>query len=668
MDNWRAHILHEFAPQIARLTLVADPDGLLVEEGVLQGIRDRGFEVIPFEDPIAFRYVYESTFRARWDRGEDTERAVVLRTASSDLNALPFDLLQAGRQLSFTLGNVFPALSYPVVAALDRSDLDALYRAQQHRSPGALGDNASQDFILRHVFEIAPELLKQPADLLHVLLRRHYHGERIPAILDERFIQLLRQGSTFDDWPLERIVPDRQAFLAFLQERWPVFLDWLAAGAPDGAYEDNVLYNLAFRGPIHLPFDHDDVRVYIDTLFIDGLLQSVTHAQSAQLTGTWVAVGVRTDPQADRLRRLEGLLQAVEETLPSADARHPEWLLFAYRWAELTALWLNFQPDVPDASSERLQHLRQQLDVVFLSWVQSRYAGLHNQPALPPVMLHHVPRALARHREENGSGKVALIVVDGLALDQWIVLRDVLHTQCPALLYRESAVFAWLPTITSVSRQALFAGKPPLYFPSSIYTTDREPALWTQFWTDQGLTAKDVGYLKGLGDGAIDAVAELVARPTMRVVGLVVDKVDRIMHGMELGTAGMHNQVRQWTTQGYMVQLLDFLLDHGFQVTITADHGNIEAVGFGRPMEGAVADLRGERVRVYPDSSLRAMVQGRFPETIAWPAIGLPGDFLPLMAPGRRAFISSGDRIVAHGGISIEELLVPLVQVERRVS
>ncbi len=57
MDNWRAHILQEFAPQIARLTLVADPDGLLVEEGVLQGIQDRGFEVIPFEDHIAFRYV-----------------------------------------------------------------------------------------------------------------------------------------------------------------------------------------------------------------------------------------------------------------------------------------------------------------------------------------------------------------------------------------------------------------------------------------------------------------------------------------------------------------------------------------------------------------------------------------------------------------------------------
>ena len=61
------------------------------------------------------------------------------------------------------------------------------------------------------------------------LLRRHYRGQRIPADLDERFIQLLRQSSFFDDWPLETLVTDREAFFAFLQERWPIFLDREAA-------------------------------------------------------------------------------------------------------------------------------------------------------------------------------------------------------------------------------------------------------------------------------------------------------------------------------------------------------------------------------------------------------------------------------------------------------
>jgi hypothetical protein len=62
----------------------------------------------------------------------------------------------AGRKLSFNLGDLFPNLSYPVVAALDRADLDALFDAQLRHAPGQLGDNATKEFVLRHVFEIAP--------------------------------------------------------------------------------------------------------------------------------------------------------------------------------------------------------------------------------------------------------------------------------------------------------------------------------------------------------------------------------------------------------------------------------------------------------------------------------------------------------------------------------
>src|SRR4030042_2443531 len=108
MSSWRDQILKEFTPKVARLTLVADPDGLLLEEGILEELRERGFELIPFDDPISFRYAYESKFRSRWDRGEQTELVVVLRSKASELASLPYVLLQAGRQLSFSLGDIFP--------------------------------------------------------------------------------------------------------------------------------------------------------------------------------------------------------------------------------------------------------------------------------------------------------------------------------------------------------------------------------------------------------------------------------------------------------------------------------------------------------------------------------------------------------------------------------
>jgi len=666
MSSWRDQILKEFTPKVSRLTLVADPDSLLLEEKILEGIREQGFELIPFEDHVAFRYAYELKFRSRWDRGEETDLVVVLRSHASNLGSLPYDLLQAGRRLSFNLGDIFPNLSYPVLAALDRADLDSLYEAQKRHSPGPLGENATKEFVLRHVFEIAPEFIKQPADLLRVLLRRHYRGQSLPSILDQRFIELLRQNNTFDEWPLEIIVPDRVAFFAFLQERWPVFLDHVAAKESQSFREEQKPYVLAIGGPHFLPLDHHDIRVYMDTLFLEGHLQSLPHEHAETLSQTWVNVGVCADPAADRLRRLAKLIESIQSSIPAEDAKYGEWLHFARSWAEMALLAYGEVNATHGGVTQSLKNLQTKVDATFASWLARRYAGLITLPPVPPVMLHHIPRFLSRQVREKLNCKMALLMVDGLSFDQWLVMRDGLASLRPNLIFRENVIFAWIPTITQVSRQAAFAGRPPFFFPNSIQTTNKEQALWMQFWVDQGLSKNQVVYLRGLGDGDLSSVEEILSHPQARVAGLVIDKVDKIMHGMELGVAGMHNQVRQWAQQPYMIALLDLLLDRGFCVLLTSDHGNIEAEGCGRPSEGAVADLRGERVRVYSDALLRDRVQDRFPNAIKWPPVGLPEDYLPLIAPGRWAFVPEGEQIVSHGGLSIEELIVPLVQIERR--
>lgn len=667
-NSWRDQVLREFTPQVAHLTLVADQDGLLLEEGILHGIRERGFELIPFEDHVAFRYAYESKFRSRWDQGKQTDLVVILHAGIDNLVFLPYDLLQAGRKLHFNLGEIFPALSYPVVTALDRGDFDALYEAQKRYAPGVLGDNATKEFILRHVFEIAPELVKKPSDLLRMLLRRHYREQRIPTILDKHFIQLVRQHNSFNDWPLETIIPDREAFFTFLQERWPIFIDNYAAKELRGAVREvrEPELHSALSTPHYLPFDHDDIRIYIDNLFIEGLLQAVPAKLPESLSKSWLAIGIRTDKQANRTRRLDGLLDNMESDIPKEDSRYDNWFRFARTWAELVALALESGTVLSEATRQKITTLQTQIDTAFVAWLKKRYAGLINLPPVPPVMLHHIPRFLARYINDAREHKVAFILVDGLAMDQWIVLRKELAEQRPGYRFRENAVFAWIPTITSVSRQAAFAGKPPIYFPASIHTTNKEQYLWTQFWADQGLTGPAAAYARGLGDGDIDKVREIISHPQIRVAGIVVDKVDKIMHGMELGAAGMLNQVHQWAMQGFMSELIDTLLDQGFQIFLSSDHGNIEAKGCGRPAEGAVADVRGERVRVYPDDLLRAAVKERFPDAIEWPSLGLPDDYRALLAPHRKAFIRKSETIVGHGGISIEELIVPLIQIERR--
>ena len=54
MGSWRDSILSNFVPNISKLTLVADPDGLLTEEKLGVELRNRGFDLMEFTDPIEF--------------------------------------------------------------------------------------------------------------------------------------------------------------------------------------------------------------------------------------------------------------------------------------------------------------------------------------------------------------------------------------------------------------------------------------------------------------------------------------------------------------------------------------------------------------------------------------------------------------------------------------
>lgn len=417
-EGWRDHILKHFTPKVSRLTLVADPDQLLLEEGVLAGIHERGFELIPFDDYAVFRFAYESKYREKWDQGGATDLVVVLRAAAHDLLNLPYDLLRAGRALSFSIGELFPNLSYPVVQQLDRAHLDLLFQAQVQQNPERLGDNSTKDFILAHVFEIVPKLIREPVDLLRVLLRRHYRGVRVPSILDERLISLLRQGGHFQDWPMTEIVPDPDAFFAFLQERWPLFLEVGPAEKGSGSVRlSKPPYGLRFGGPTELPFDHPDIRVYVDNLFLEGNLRPVEHHKVEMWAKTWAAVGLALEPEADRGRRLRGLLDGIEKSIPAESARYSEWLAFALRWAELTALRHGTGPDLDGVLLERLEGVHEQVERDFGVWMIGRYGGLHNQPAIPPVMVHHIPRCLARRLSGEPTSRVALIMMDGLSVD-----------------------------------------------------------------------------------------------------------------------------------------------------------------------------------------------------------------------------------------------------------
>lgn len=666
--GWRGAILSHFSVEVAPfapVTVVSDPDLLLSEQRLLSSLQERGFEVVRLDDPISFRYVYESRFRVRGP-GRASPRLVLACADSSQF--VPYDVLyragQVSRVFSFSLGALFPQLTPSVVADLGRDDLDALFLAQEVHQPGQLGENATKDFILRHVCQVAPELIRNSAELLRVLLQRHYQEKRYPLSVDKRFVSLVRSGGLFREWPLEVIVSDRSAFMTFLQERWEHFIRLKVGQAPQ-------VGQMTLAGPADLPFEHPDIKVYVDNLCLEGALKPVQGVSREAVGDTWLAVGVMAEAREDVGERFRKLTAHLAGQVPGLSSVHTEWVTFAYRWAEWNVLRHqvahgDFEPLAALASGAQVA-----VDMAFEQWLLSNYGALGSLSYLPrPVMVHQIAKSMAYGwAPALTAKKKALLVIDGLAIDQWLLVRDSLGSD---LQLAEGGAFAWIPTLTAVSRQSIFAGESPLFFASSLSTTSKEEQHWCRFWENHGVRRDKIAYIKQKSQedtkSFVARVNQCAEDTGCIALGVVVGVIDDTIHGSAMGSGGLHAQVRYWAQGGHLRNLLECLIDKGFEVHLTADHGNVEAVGMGKPNVGVVAEQRGERTHVLPDESIRNAVHASFPRSICWPSTGLPEAFLPLIAQGRFAFIADGETIVCHGGLAIEEVVVPYVRVTRESS
>jgi len=416
-----------------------------------------------------------------------------------------------------------------------------------------------------------------------------------------------------------------------------------------------------------LPFDHDDIRVYIDNLFTESILKPVDCVAVPTVSvAPWIRVGLKEATRAQKEIRFEELCKAIEEKIPEEGANPNAWLIFSLRYGQVQRVWNENIQALKTAHGARYTELRQMIGGRFSEWISTGYRGIYNYPAVNPVMVHHIPGFLANRMAQKVASRVAFLLIDGLAIDQWLLLKDALAPALANASVQENALMAWIPTITSVSRQAAFSGKIPVYFTETIYRTDRDEYGWRQFWSDRGFQLDEVGFAAVHGEAADLGKIESLLDHRVRVLACTIFKVDEIMHGVQVGSPGMAAQVKIWAENGFLCGLIRRLLAENYHIVISADHGNIAAQGIGTPKEGSLSETKGERCRIYSDRKLRASALSAFPESVAWDHQGLPKNFHCLMAPQCKAFVPEEQTVVSHGGISPEEVIVPFIEIYRR--
>lgn len=541
LRNWRDKLLQLIQPQRRPSLLIAvDPDGLLQDEQLTTRLDEMNVELFLYDDPIYFRFAFETRFRSMISK-ETT--SLLIRTETVD--TISYDILHHGQVITFSVNDLFPGMNSSVIRQLSARDFDELYPVYE-TFRGSDSPRETLSFLLRHVYKIPYDLIDTEADVYQWLLSLHARYDSLPFVVEKFLIQRLEEKIKLHDLPIREWVRSSKAFYNHLQGEWQRYLCDVLPLIKGTIKEDDVEYNTDCHKPSgnSHPFSKPDVRRWVNDLFVGGHLQPITCANPEQLPA-WTHVGVKDDPTSDQQKLMQAWLRRLQERLPEVK-RYQDWQETARLFGQMKHAYMSVREHVSEEGTGAVKRLEHELDHAFTKWMLKSYQGLPSLPHLPvPVMVHHIPHFLAA----RSFSKVALIVLDGMSMVQWAQIKQDLEAAHVQLA--EHSVFSWVPTLTSVSRQALFSGQMPLFFADSLWTTNKEKRLWFRFWEDRGVSRQYVVYERNLGQEMYDRRHyRFLTNPRVKVVGLIVNTIDKLTHGAIQGHEGMQAELALWLQKG----------------------------------------------------------------------------------------------------------------------
>mgnify|MGYP001382837032 CR=1 FL=1 len=297
-----------------------------------------------------------------------------------------------------------------------------------------------------------------------------------------------------------------------------------------------------------------------------------------------------------------------------------------------------------------ISELLKKVNITFEEYILNNYNMLaslpvKNEPILVSKIVEHI------YLNNQTSFKTAIIVMDGMSAFDWEAIKQAL----PNYKFVERLCYAMIPTITSISRQCLFSGTYPNVL-DDITSLSGESRLFIENANSRGLGTENVRYFRGY---------DFEPYGTDKLVGIVINDIDDIVHSQKRARLGMYNDVAHITEDGRLKELIEVLLEDGFSVYVASDHGNTHSVCIGQQKNGVEIESKNQKALILRDFVNEDELLYSY-NLILYPGYLLPKGFKYLLCKSGDAFGIEGKKIMTHGGISIEETIVPFVKIERR--
>lgn len=287
--------------------------------------------------------------------------------------------------------------------------------------------------------------------------------------------------------------------------------------------------------------------------------------------------------------------------------------------------------------------------------------------------------------------KVMLIVIDNLRYDQWRMLAEELGDMFDI---EENLYTSILPTATQYARNAIFSGLMPTQIQQMF------PSLWVDEDEDEGKNLNEpelirrqieryrrhdtFGYDKINDSQAATKVFERRSEWSQHDLSvMVINFIDMLSHArteskMVRELAHNENAYRNitlsWFRHSSIYELFKWLSTSDFQVVLTTDHGSIRVA---KPLKIIGDRNTNTNLRYKLGKNLNFNTKQVFeiknPDKAFLPAPNLStsyvfatGDSFFAYPNNYNYYVSYYKDTFQHGGISMEEMLIPLIKLKPR--
>ena len=253
-----------------------------------------------------------------------------------------------------------------------------------------------------------------------------------------------------------------------------------------------------------------------------------------------------------------------------------------------------------------------------------------------------IPHLLANKYE-----KVALLCLDCMGFTEWNLLKQLLKISDNEI--EINPVFAMLPSVTSISRMAIYEGKREVYNHKAPGRPAEAKALAENF------APQHTTYLTESDTITADKLLGY------NVVSILYNFFDELAHavqfppGVEDKTPYL-NAAKDYLQKSSIKRDIQLLKEEGYTVYLCSDHGSIVAKGNGKRIEKYLVDGFAKRA---------VIIQTNNSELLDMEQINIPfeNDKKVVLPEGRTMFTYKDKIEVNHGGITLEEMIVPFIKL-----